>query len=181
MEICFKDVVAIGYMVLVPYEEPSLENEVSNDNAYARMNDIDIEVDNFEDDGNSPQQNNNATRGETSTAQARKRQRTSQREKKKSAKEKLQESFDRLLFGMDNMSRTSNVRVENDDHCSITKCVDLLDTVPGMERGSPHYFLMVRLFAKKYHRETFVALMVKDPLLAISWCHTFTVDDLTRL
>ncbi|KAH7662979.1 hypothetical protein IHE45_14G023200 [Dioscorea alata] len=138
MEICFKDVVATGYMALVPYAEPSLENEVSNDNAYTRMNDVDIEVDNFEDD-----------EGETSTAQARKRQRSSQKEKKKSAKEKLQESFDRLLSGMDNMSRTSNIRVKNDDRCSITRCVDLLDIVPGMERGSPHYFLMVRLFAKK--------------------------------
>ncbi|KAH7665965.1 hypothetical protein IHE45_13G067900 [Dioscorea alata] len=155
MEICFKDVVVIGYMALVPYLEPSSENEVANDNAYTRMNDVVIEVDKFEDDGSSPQENNNATRGETSTAQARKRQRPSQKEKKKSAKEKLQESFDRLLSGMDNMSRTSNIRVENDDRCSITRCVDLLDTVPGMERGSPHYFLMVRLFAKKISKGDF--------------------------
>ncbi|KAH7667175.1 Myb/SANT-like domain-containing protein [Dioscorea alata] len=168
-----------GYMALVPYAEPSSENEVSNDNAYAWMNDVDIEVDNFEDDGSSPQENNNATPGETSISQSRKRQRPSQKEKKKSAKEKLQESFDRLLSWMDNMSRTSNIRVENDYRCSITKCVDLLDTVQGMEQGSPHYFLMVRLFAKKYHRETFVALVEKDLSLAISWCHTFTMDDLT--
>ncbi|KAH7667086.1 Myb/SANT-like domain-containing protein, partial [Dioscorea alata] len=89
MEICFKYVVATGYMALVPYAEPSSDNEVSNDNAYAQMNEVDIEVDNFEDDGSSPQENNNVTRGETSTSQARKRQRPSQKEKKKSAKEKL--------------------------------------------------------------------------------------------
>ncbi|XP_039146888.1 L10-interacting MYB domain-containing protein-like [Dioscorea cayenensis subsp. rotundata] len=54
MEVFFKDVVT-GYMALVPYAEPSSENEVSNNNAYARMNDEDIEVENFEDDGDSPQ------------------------------------------------------------------------------------------------------------------------------
>jgi len=154
MEICFKDIVATGYMALVPYAEPSSENEVSNEQGSARMNDVDVEVNNFDDNGDngdSPQQDNDTPLGETSATQARKRQKTStsQRQKKKSANEKLQESFDRLLSGMGNMSRSSNARVENDDRCSITKCVDLLDIVPGIERGSPHYFLMVRLFAKK--------------------------------
>ncbi|KAH7655761.1 Myb/SANT-like domain-containing protein, partial [Dioscorea alata] len=145
MEICFKDIVATGYMALVPYAEPSSENEVSNEQGSARMNDVDVEVNNFDDNGDigdSPQQDNDTPRGETSASQARKRQKTSQRQKKKRANEKLQESFDRLLSGMDNMSRSSNARVENDDHCSITKCVDLLDIVLGIERGSSQYFLM---------------------------------------
>ncbi|XP_039136075.1 uncharacterized protein LOC120273505 [Dioscorea cayenensis subsp. rotundata] len=62
MEICFKDIVAIGYMALVPYADPSTENEVSKKNAYARMNEIDIEIDNFDDDGDSCQQYNDVIR-----------------------------------------------------------------------------------------------------------------------
>ncbi|KAH7659848.1 Myb/SANT-like domain-containing protein, partial [Dioscorea alata] len=100
MEICFKDVVATSYMSLVPYVDPSTENEVSNKNAYARINEVDIEIDNFDDDGDSPQQYNDATQEETSTTHDKKIQKTSHRERKRSINEKLQESFDRLISGI---------------------------------------------------------------------------------
>ncbi|KAJ0972408.1 hypothetical protein J5N97_020367 [Dioscorea zingiberensis] len=181
MEICFKDVVATGYMALVPYADPSTDNKVSNQNVYTQMNEVEVDGDNFDDDGDSPEQHNDTPRGETSTTQVKKRQKMSRRERKKSANEKLHESFDRLITGMDNMSRISNARVENDDRCSINKCMELLDTVPGLERGSLQFFLMLRLLPKKSYRELFVSLMGMDPSLVIGWLSTFSMDNIDRI
>ncbi|KAJ0961465.1 hypothetical protein J5N97_000083 [Dioscorea zingiberensis] len=164
MEICFKDVVATGYMAMVPYAEPSTDNEEANQNAYTQgMNEVEVDADNFDEYSDSPEQYNATPREENLATHDKKRQRTSRRERRKSANEQLQESFDRLLSGMDNMSRASSARVENDDRYSINKCVNLMDIVPGLERGSPQYFLAVRLFAKKAHREAFVSLVEVDP------------------
>ncbi|KAJ0977708.1 hypothetical protein J5N97_013182 [Dioscorea zingiberensis] len=89
MEICFKDVVATGYMALVPYADPSTDNEVSNQNVYTQMNEVEVEADNFDDDGDSPKPYNDTPRGETSTGQDKKRRKMSRRERKKKCKRKI--------------------------------------------------------------------------------------------
>ncbi|KAH7658116.1 hypothetical protein IHE45_17G065200 [Dioscorea alata] len=150
MEICFKDMVAIGYMALVPYADPSTDNEVSNHDVQNDMNERETNADNFHVD------------------------------EKKSATDKLQESFDRLISGMDNMSRSTSSKAQNEDLYSIGKCVDLLDMMPGVERGRPEYYLMVRMFARKTYRETFVHLMDMDPSFAKGWMHTFNLDNIDR-
>ncbi|KAH7673873.1 hypothetical protein IHE45_08G035900 [Dioscorea alata] len=177
MEICFKDVVATGYMALVPYADPSTDNEVSNHDVHNNMNERDTDADNFHVDSATPEECNDTPRVETSTAQDKKRRKTSRKERK-SATDKLQESFDRLISGMDNMSRSTGSKAENEDHYSIGKCVDLLDIMPGVERGSPEYYLMIRMFARKTYRETFVHLMDKDPSLAKGWMNTFNLDNI---
>ncbi|XP_039130861.1 L10-interacting MYB domain-containing protein-like [Dioscorea cayenensis subsp. rotundata] len=132
MEICFKDVVAIGYMALVPYADPSTDNEVSNDDVHNEMNERETDADNFHVDGATPEQCNDTPRAETSTAQDKKRRKTTRKERK-SATDKLQELFDRLISGMDNMSRSTTSKAEDEDPYSIGKCVDLLDMMPGIE------------------------------------------------
>ncbi|KAH7670580.1 Myb/SANT-like domain-containing protein [Dioscorea alata] len=73
MEICFKDVVAIGYMALVPYADPSTDNEVSNHDVHNDMNERDTDVDNFHVDDATPEECNDTSRAETSTTQDKKR------------------------------------------------------------------------------------------------------------
>ncbi|KAH7670508.1 Myb/SANT-like domain-containing protein, partial [Dioscorea alata] len=114
MEICFKDVVAIGYMALVPYADPSTDNEVSNHDVHHDMNDRDTDADNFHVDSATPEECNDTPRAKTSTAQDKKRRKTSLKERK-SATDKLQESFNRLISGMDNMSRSTRSKAENED------------------------------------------------------------------
>ncbi|XP_039123327.1 L10-interacting MYB domain-containing protein-like [Dioscorea cayenensis subsp. rotundata] len=178
-EICFKDVVAIGYMALMPYADPSTDNEVSNDDVHNEMNERGTDADNFHVDGATPEQCNDITRAEISIAQDKKRRKTTRKERK-SATDKLQESFDRLISGMDNMSRSTTSKAEDEDPYSIGKCVDLLDMMPGVERGSPEYYLMVRMFARKTYKETFVHLMNRDPSLAKGWLSTFNMDNIDR-
>ncbi|KAH7679308.1 Myb/SANT-like domain-containing protein [Dioscorea alata] len=179
MEICFKDVVATGYMALVPYADPSTDNEVSNHDVHNDMNERDTDADNFHVDDATPEECNDTPRAETSTTQDKKRRKTSRKERK-SAVDKLQESFDRLISGMDNMSRSTGSKAENEDLYSIGKCVDLLDMMPGVERGSPEYDLMIRMFARKTYKETFVHLMDRDPSLAKGWMNTFNLDNIDR-
>ncbi|XP_039146826.1 L10-interacting MYB domain-containing protein-like [Dioscorea cayenensis subsp. rotundata] len=179
MEICFKDVLATGYMALVPYADSSTDNEVSNDDVHNETNERETDADNFHVDCATPKQCNGTPRAETSIAQDKKRRKTTRKERK-SATYKLQESFDRLISGMDNMSRSTTSKVEDEDPYSIGKCVDLLDMMPGVERGSPEYYLMVRMFARKTYRETFVHLMNRDPSLAKFWLNTFNMDNIDR-
>ncbi|XP_039145592.1 L10-interacting MYB domain-containing protein-like [Dioscorea cayenensis subsp. rotundata] len=179
MEICFKDVVATEYMAMVSYADPSTDNEVSNHDVHNEMNEREIDAYNFHIGDATPEQCNDTPRPETSTTQDKKRRKTSRKERK-SATDKLQESFDRLISGMDNMSRSSSSKAEDEDLYSIGKCVDLLDMIPEVERGSPEYYLMVRMFARKTYRETFVHLMNRDPSLAKGWLNTFNMDNIDR-
>ncbi|KAH7663353.1 Myb/SANT-like domain-containing protein [Dioscorea alata] len=155
MEICFKDVVATGYMALVPYADPSTDNEVSNQDVHNDMNERDTDADNFHVHDATPEECNDTPRAETSTVHDKKRRKSSRKERKRS-------------------------KVENEDLYSIGKCVDLLDMMPGVERGSLEYYLMIRMFARKTYRETFVHLMDRDPSLAKGWMNTFNLDNIDR-
>ncbi|KAH7658050.1 hypothetical protein IHE45_17G061000 [Dioscorea alata] len=143
------------------------------------MNERETDADNFHVDGATPEECNDTPRAETSTTQDKKRRKNSRKERK-SATDKLQESFDHLISRMDNMSRSTSSKAHNEDLYSIGKCVDLLDMMPGVERGSPEYYLMVRMFARKTYRETFVHLMDRDPSLAKGWMNTFNLDNIDR-
>ncbi|KAJ0962895.1 hypothetical protein J5N97_028017 [Dioscorea zingiberensis] len=84
IEICFKDVVATGYMVLLPFAELFTDNEEANQNVFSQMNEVEVDTDNFDDDGDSPEQD--TSREENSTTHNKKRQRMSRRERKKKCK-----------------------------------------------------------------------------------------------
>ena len=107
----------------------------------------------------------------------RKRRRKAQKQVGKA--DKRQYSLNRMIDGLKSVSKAKS-RVM-DDVCNVDSCLTLLDSVPGLEKGSTLYFIACRVLTKAVNRQTFMYLMQDDPKLAFGWLNTFTIEDLKYL
>ncbi|KAF7831727.1 protein ANTAGONIST OF LIKE HETEROCHROMATIN PROTEIN 1-like [Senna tora] len=98
----------------------------------------------------------------------RKRKRGGKVDRRSGISEKLQESLNHIIGGIDEMSKTMMTKSNIDDPCSVTNCLKLLDKVLGLEIGSPQFFLASRVMSKKQNRETFVHFMQNYPKMSDS-------------
>ncbi|XP_020960672.1 uncharacterized protein LOC107605295 isoform X3 [Arachis ipaensis] len=78
-------------------------------------------------------------------------------------------------------AKANNTATGFECNLDLDSCLTLLDSVPGLEKGSTLYFIACRVLTKIVNRQTFVHLMRDDPKLAFGWLNTFTLEDLKNL
>ena len=80
---------------------------------------------------------------------------------------KLSQQIDRLIDIVEIRSTISFIAQNEASNHSITKVIEVLDSLPGLEIGSDLYFFAANLFSNKNKRETFMAF--KQPELKLNW------------
>ena len=179
MDKCFKGTVATGFAVLMPYQDPPLHEEGN------------IHLEDIEDNENNPVNEDEGDNYEvhhgvqpttlpSSSNMSTKKRKKGKGDKKIGVAEKLQQSLDRLIDGVDQSSNTTVMGALPDDPYGYDKCLLMLNDVPGLEKGSSQYFLAMRILVKKENRMAFCHLMNNDREMTIGWLNTFTEDDIPR-
>ncbi|KAF7826998.1 L10-interacting MYB domain-containing protein-like [Senna tora] len=129
LERCYKDVIAIGYCTLAPYEDLSSDEGGNNNDGNASGVGIGL---GGEDGGNSEETDEGVENiVSSSNKDQRKKKRGGKVDKRIGAAKKLQESLNHILGGIDEMSKTMMTKSSIDDPCNMTNCLKLLNEVPG--------------------------------------------------
>ena len=82
----------------------------------------------------------------------------------------LNKTIDRLVDVVESRSMATTIR-HDPSGCSISRVINLLSTLPGVECGTDRFLLGTRLFLHCECREMFVALA--NPTVQLAWLRSF--------